>query len=357
MFISWCERRSCVVEAPGTPRLVGTAEANARAATKRKNRNEEECADGSFCSSVRASDFARTRLGKHRGRVTDPAGASVAGAQARATQEGTGFSRTATTDTEGLYVIPSLQPATYTLTVEAKGFSTSKESAITLLADQTLTVNVGLKLGITTEVVTVASNAVQVDTSTSVLKQVIEQQRISELPSTVATLRSSPYSWRVPSILPTAVPTKAQQRLFPALSPSQRMARGRIRSAINLTEAITLTNTRMSISLSIPDALQEFSVQTSNYSAEYGSNAGGVVNVITKSGTNNFHGDAFEFNRNPAFNAQNYFATPTTPDRVKRNQFGGTLGGPIIRDKTFFFGGYQRTAFRNLVLGSQNVVG
>ena len=106
-----------------------------------------------------------------------------------------------------------------------------------------------------------------------------------------------------------------------------------------------------------PDALQEFSVQTSNYSAEYGENAGGVVNVITKSGTNNFHGDAFEFVRNPVFNAQNFFATPTTPDRIKRNQYGGTVGGPIIRDKTFFFVGYQRTAFRNLVLGSSHVVG
>jgi hypothetical protein len=106
-----------------------------------------------------------------------------------------------------------------------------------------------------------------------------------------------------------------------------------------------------------PDALQEFSVQTSNYSAEYGENAGGVVNVITKSGSNSFHGDAFEFVRNPAFNAQNFFATPTTPDRIKRNQYGGTLGGPIIHDKTFFFAGYQRTAFRNLVLGSSSAVG
>jgi hypothetical protein len=106
-----------------------------------------------------------------------------------------------------------------------------------------------------------------------------------------------------------------------------------------------------------PDALQEFSVQTSNYSAEYGENAGGVVNVITKSGTNSFHSDAFEFVRNPVFNAQNYFATPTTPDRIKRNQYGGTFGGPVIHDKTFFFLGYQRTAFRNLVLGSAHVVG
>jgi len=106
-----------------------------------------------------------------------------------------------------------------------------------------------------------------------------------------------------------------------------------------------------------PDALQEFSVQTSNYSAEYGENAGGVVNVITKSGTNGFHGNAFEFVRNPTFNAENYFATPTTPDQIKRNQFGGTIGGPMIRNRTFFFAGYQRTAFRNVVLGSSMVVG
>src|SRR5260370_16029823 len=94
-----------------------------------------------------------------------------------------------------------------------------------------------------------------------------------------------------------------------------------------------------------PDALQEFSVQTSNYSAEYGQNAGGVVNVVTKSGTNMLHGDAFEFDRNAVFNARNFFAARR--DQLKRNQFGGTLGGPIIKDKLFFFGGYQGTRIRN----------
>src|SRR5438445_2328981 len=106
-------------------------------------------------------------LGSITGRVTDPGGAAVAGAQVTATQEGTGFSRSAMTDSDGLYVIPSLQPAAYSLSVEAKGFSTAKESGLTLLADQTLTVNVGLKLGMTTEVVTVTTTALQVDTATS----------------------------------------------------------------------------------------------------------------------------------------------------------------------------------------------
>src|SRR5438876_8026055 len=101
-----------------------------------------------------------------------------------------------------------------------------------------------------------------------------------------------------------------------------------------------------------PDALQEFSVQTSNYSAEYGQNAGAVVNVITKSGTNNFHGDVFEFLRNSVFNARNFFAPLNLKDngrdQLKRNQFGGTVGGPIIHDKTFFFAGFQGTRLRNV---------
>jgi hypothetical protein len=297
-------------------------------------------------------------LGSITGRVTDPAGASVAGAQVTATQEGTGFSRTATTDSEGLYVIPSLQPATYTLTVEAKGFSTSKESAVTLLADQTLTVNVGVKLGMTTEVVTVTSGALQVDTATSTLKQVIEQERISELPLNGRNAAQLTLLVAGAVNSPNGGADQGATKTFPgAVTYSANGARQDTISyqldGGNYVDEYTNVNQPFPF----PDALQEFSVQTSNYSAEYGENAGGVVNVITKSGTNSFHGDAFEFVRNPVFNAQNYFATPTTPDRIKRNQYGGTLGGPVIHDKTFFFLGYQRTAFRNLVLGSSHVVG
>ncbi|MCU1315665.1 MAG: TonB-dependent receptor, plug, partial [Candidatus Acidoferrum typicum] len=297
-------------------------------------------------------------LGSVVGRVTDPAGAAVAGAQITVTQEGTGFSRSAMSDPEGLYVIPSLQPAIYNLTVEAKGFSTSKESGVTLLADQTLTVNVSVKLGVTTEVVTVTGNALQVDTATSTLKQVIEQQRISELPLNGRNAAQLTLLVAGAVNSPNGGADQGATKTFPgAVTYSANGARQDTISyeldGGNYVDEYTNVNQPFPF----PDALQEFSVQTSNYSAEYGENAGGVVNVITKSGTNSFHGDAFEFVRNPAFNAQNFFATPTTPDRVKRNQYGGTLGGPIIHDKTYFFAGYQRTAFRNLVLGSSRVVG
>ncbi|HKV61283.1 MAG TPA: TonB-dependent receptor [Candidatus Acidoferrum sp.] len=303
--------------------------------------------------------FSRAQgLGSITGRVTDPAGASVAGAQITATQEGTGFSRTATSDAEGLYVIPSLQPATYTLTAEAKGFSTSKEIGLTLLADQTLTVNVGLKLGMTTEVVSVSVSAVQIDMATSTLKQVIEQERISELPLNGRNAAQLTLLVAGAVNSPNGGADQGATKTFPgAVTYSANGARQDTISyqldGGNYVDEYTNVNQPFPF----PDALQEFSVQTSNYSAEYGENAGGVVNVITKSGTNSFHGDAFEFVRNPVFNAQNFFATPTTPDRIKRNQYGGTFGGPIIHDKTFFFVGYQRTAFRNLVLGSSHVVG
>ncbi|MGC1418137.1 MAG: TonB-dependent receptor [Candidatus Acidiferrum sp.] len=297
-------------------------------------------------------------LGSILGRVTDPAGAGVAGAQVTATQQGTGFSRAATTDPDGLYVIPSLQPAVYTLTVEAKGFSISKQHDITLLADQSLTVNVDLKLGAVTEIVNVTSNAVQVDTSTSSLKQVIEQQRISELPLNGRNAAQLTLLVAGAVNSPNGGADQGATKTFP----------GAVTYSTNGTRQDTISYqldggnyvdeyTNVNQPFPFPDALQEFSVQTSNYSAEYGQNAGGVVNVITKSGTNSFHGDAFEFVRNPAFNAQNFFATPTTHDQIKRNQFGGTVGGPIIHDKTFFFAGYQRTTFRNLVLGSAHVVG
>jgi outer membrane receptor protein involved in Fe transport len=314
---------------------------------------------GVFFALLFAPAFSHAQgFGSILGRVIDPAGAGVAGAQVTATQEGTGFSRAATTDTEGLYVIPSLQPAVYNLTVEAKGFSTSKQIGITLLADQSLTVNMGLRLGAVTEVVTVTTNTIQVDTSTSTLKQVIEQQRIAELPLNGRNAAQLTLLVAGAVNSPNGGADQGATKTFPgAVTFSANGARQNSISyqldGGNYVDEYTNVNQPFPF----PDALQEFSVQTSNYSAEYGSNAGGVVNVITKSGTNNFHGDAFEFVRNPAFNAQNFFATPTTPDRVKRNQFGGTIGGPIIHDKTFFFGGYQRTAFRNLVLGSQNVPG
>src|SRR5690349_23217997 len=296
-------------------------------------------------------------LGSVVGTVTDPSGSAIGTASVKLQDAGTHLSRASATNTDGYYVIASVRPSRYFLIVEATGFSSSKQE-ITVLADQTLTVNVKLSIGSATETINVNAADLQVDTSTSTLKQVVEQERIVELPL------NGRNAAQLTLLTPGAVNAtnggadQGTTKTFPgAVTISANGARQNSISyqldGGNYVDEYTNVNQPFPF----PDALQEFSVQTSNYSAEYGSNAGGVVNVITKSGTNNFHGDAFEFVRNPVFNAQNWFATPTTPDRIKRNQFGGTFGGPILHDKMYFFAGYQRTAFRNLVLGSAKVVG
>ena len=198
----------------------------------------------------------------------------------------------------------------------------------------------------------------QVDTSTSTLGQVVERQRISGLPLNGRNVAQLVLT--VPGAVnaPNGGADQGATKTFPSAVTYSANGSRQAQISYQLDGGNYVDEyTNVNQPFPFPDALEEFSVQTSNYTAQYGQNAGAVVNVITKSGTNSFHGDAFWFVRNPAFNAQNFFATPTTHDQIKRNQFGGTMGGPIIREKIFFFGGYQRTAFRNVVLGSSKVVG
>jgi hypothetical protein len=370
-FNSWCEGRSCVVKAPGTPRQTGIVETYVASSPRGKREMKKNVLVVPF-ALLFAPLFSHAQgFGSIAGRVTDPSGAAVASARVVATQEGTAFSRTAVSDTAGLYVIPSLQPATYNLTVEAAGFSTSKEYNIKLLADQTLTVNFGLKLGTTTEIVTVTGSALQVDTSTSTLKHVMEEERLTELPLNGRNAASLTLTASGAVQAPNGGADQGTTKTFPgAVTFAVNGARQDMTSyqldGGNYVDEYTNVNQPFPF----PDALQEFSVQTSNYSAEYGQNAGAVVNVITKSGSNKFHGNVFEFVRNSVFNARNFFAPltarladgSTVPlkdkgrDQIKRNQFGGTFGGPIIHDKTFFFGAYQVTRFRNVGLPSTQTV-
>jgi len=315
-----------------------------------------------FLALFSAVSFAQG-LGSIVGTVSDPSGAILSGAKITATETGTGIARSTVTDAQGYYVIPSVKPADYNITVESQGFRTEKQQ-VSVLADQSLTVNVHLQLGAPTEIVEVTGTDLQVDTTTSTVKQVIEERRMVELPlngRNAATL-----TLLVPGVVnsPNGGADQGATKTFPGGVTYSSNGTRQNTIAYNLDGGNYIDEyTNVNQPFPFPDALQEFSVQTSNYSAEYGQNAGAVVNVITKSGTNSFHGDAFEFVRNPEFNAQNYFSTPATAtspavvDRIKRNQFGGTFGGPVIHDKAYFFAGYQRTAFRNLALGSSKVVG
>ena len=292
------------------------------------------------------------------GTVTDSSGAVLPNAKVKITEQATHQVRTTQSDAQGAYVVGSLPPSEYSVSAEASGFRTFNQNGVTLLADQRLTLNITLPVGSSSEVVEVTSQAAQVDTATSTLRQVVEGTRLAEMPlngRNVATLALT-----VPGVVnsPNGGADQGTTKTFP----------GAVTYSVNGTRQNSIAYsldggnyideyTNVNQPFPFPDALQEFSVQTSNFSAQYGQNAGAVVNVVTKSGTNSFHGDVFEFVRNPVFNAQNYFATPTTPDTNKRNQFGGTFGGPIIRNKTFFFAGYQRTLIRDQSPNSTKVVG
>jgi hypothetical protein len=219
-------------------------------------------------------------------------------------------------------------------------------------------VNLKLLVGTANETVVVQGDAAHVDTSTSTIGQVVEGERVTGLPLNGRNVAQLVLT--VPGAVnaPNGGADQGATKTFPSAVTYSTNGSRQAQISYQLDGGNYVDEyTNVNQPFPFPDALEEFSVQTSNYTAQYGQNAGAVVNVITKSGTNSYHGDAFWFVRNPAFNAQNYFATPTTRDQIKRNQFGGTFGGPIVHEKVFFFAGYQRTAFRNVVLGSSRVVG
>ena len=293
-------------------------------------------------------------LGRIIGTVTDQTGAVVPNTKVTALRNGTGETTTVQSDNAGVYVFPSLAPAQYTISGSAPGFSTYTASNAVLEADQALTVNIPLKIGNATETVTVTDAPPQIDTTTGTISEVIGTAQTNELPlngRNAATLTNL-----VAGVVaaPSAQADQGNTKTFPVaftISANGTMV-GQTNYLLDGANNVD-EYTNVNAPFPMPDALQEFSVQTSNYSAEYGQNAGGVVNIVTKSGTNKFHGDLFEFIRNRAFNAANYFSYVNgvkTVDPLKRNQFGGTIGGPIViphlyngSQRSYFFFGYQKT--------------
>lgn len=298
------------------------------------------------CCLLVAAAFATAGYGQGQGSivgtVTDRSGAVIPTATVKVVQTGTGLERAVSTNAQGYFVVTSLQPSQYAVIISSPGFETYSQSNVTLQADQTLTVNAMLQVGTAQQTVTVTAEPPQVNTTTGVLSQVVDQQRMIDMP----------LNGRNAATLTMLVAGAAQTTAGGVDQGATKTFPEGVTISINGAKQDQMTynldggnNTDIQTNINqpfpFPDALQEFSVQTSNYSARYGGNAGGVVNVVSKSGSNDFHGSAFEFLRNPVFNAHNYFSSSL--DTVKRHQFGGTLGGPIKKDKTFFFGGYQHT--------------
>jgi len=281
------------------------------------------------------------------GTVSDPSGAVITGAKVTVVQKGTGFTRTGLTSSTGAFNFPSMPTGTYTVTVQTPGFKQYVQDVV-MLADQTRNIDAKLQVGEATQQVTVEESAVAVNTVSQELSQVIEKSRVTDLPLNGRNAAD------LTLLVPGAI--SANSNNSGALQGDTKQIPGANAIAVNGARPDQIgynldgTNnedlmSNVNLPFPFPDALQEFSVQTNSFDAQYGNNAGAVVNVVTRSGTNKFHGDLFEFVRNREFNAKGYFADKKDP--LKRNQFGGTVGGPIFKDKTFFFAGWQKTIVRS----------
>jgi Carboxypeptidase regulatory-like domain/TonB-dependent Receptor Plug Domain len=298
-----------------------------------------------LCSSLASSQNV---TGSITGVVRDPSGSVVPSINVVATNEGTGARFQGTADTDGRYTIRALPIGVYSLTAETQGFKRFETRGIRLQVNEFARLDINLAIGATTETVTVSSRVVTVDTTTAVLKSVVDQKRIEDLP-----LNGRNPTQLMRLIVGTATDWRADTTsgtTYPGVRGGVSV-NGSRSNAVNYILDGAQNNDHYSNApnpMPNPDALNEFSVQTNNFSAEFGRQSGGIVNAVTKSGTNEFHGSGFWFVRNQAVNAANFFAPiingEKRQDGLKRNQFGGTVGGPISlpkiyngKDKTFFF--------------------
>ena len=281
------------------------------------------------------------------GRVTDESNAVLPGVTVTATQTATGFTRTVATDDAGSWVMPNLPTGPYKLEVSLQGFKTYAQTGIVLQVGAAPTINASLGVGNLEETVSVEAAAPLVDVRSSGISTVVEQERIVELPL---------QGRQVTDLIVLAGAAVETGR------PNNRSFQGGVNISVagGLAFGVAYTldgavhndpQNSGGLPLPFPDALQEFRVATSGLSAQSGMHSAASVNAVTKSGTNRFSGNAFEFLRDKRFNARSPFAAigpdgKRRDDGLKRNQFGGTVGGPIVRDTLFFFAGYQGTRTR-----------
>ncbi len=282
------------------------------------------------------------------GRVTDESGAVLPGVTVTAVQTATGLTRSSVTDDTGSYFFSTLPTGPYRLEVALQGFKTYVQTGIVLQVGATPTINASLALGSLEESVTVEAAAPIVDVRSAGISSVVENERIVELPL---------QGRQVTDLLVlagAAVQTGVPGRGVPG-GVFISVGGGLVNGVAYTLDGANHNNMQSNANLPLPfpDALQEFRVGTSGLSAQNGMHSGASVNAVTKSGTNRFTGNAFEFLRDRHFNAKSPFALigpdgKRVDDGLRRNQFGGTLGGPIVREKLFFFGAYQGTATRQV---------
>jgi len=284
------------------------------------------------------------------GVVTDPSGAVIPGAHATIIDANTGTTTGAQANDQGVYVISNLQPGAYSLRVEAPGFQGVEQKGIVIQVGQFMTVNVAMKMGTEIQQVVVTTQPALVGTNSQTVSYAITPQLTGQLPlngrNVLQLLALAPDA---SAHNPAADNYSNEMATRPETAGS-----GFVTASGEARENSTTyyldggldedTYTDVANVFPNPDAVEEFTVDTNSYNAKFGGRGGAVVNAVTRGGTNNIHGSLFEYLRNGYVNASNYFAT--SPDTLKRNQFGFSVGGPVLKDKLFWFGSWQRTTFR-----------
>ena len=292
------------------------------------------------------SGLVRAQTSQISGIIRDPSGSAIPGAAIKGTQTATGVTRETTSGTDGGYVFPDLPIGPYQLEVSKEGFTKYVQTGIVLQVATNPTINVSLQVGAVSEQVVVQADATQVETRTTAIGSVVTNQQVLEMPLNgrdphelifLAGMANFPGAGSYNSI-----------RNYPTVVIS--VAGGNADGITFLLDGSMWMDphNNLSMPLPFPDALQEFKVETSTMPAQYGFLPTATVNAVTKSGTNEYHGDLFEFVRNGDLNARDFFASAR--DSLKRNQFGGVIGGPVLprfRDKLFFFAGVQKTSLRS----------
>ncbi|MGH9439930.1 MAG: carboxypeptidase regulatory-like domain-containing protein, partial [Terriglobia bacterium] len=285
------------------------------------------------------------------GTVTDPTGAVIPNAGLSIQNTATGVVRTVTTDASGFYSAPNLQPGSYKVTVTAKGFATTVESKITLSVGAQQTLNVAMKVGQTSQTLTVTGAAPTVQLASSTLSAQVTGTTVRQLPlngrdwTQLATLQPGINSVVTQATTNSATANRTNRGFGNQLSDSGHSPYENNYRVDGISVNDYSNGSPGSVigeDLGV-DAIGEFSVVTTNYSAAYGRVSGAVINAITKSGTNQIHGSAYEFLRNSSLDAANFFDNYGNISKppFRRNQFGASIGGPIQKDKTFYFGDYE----------------
>ncbi len=298
-----------------------------------------------FCLLTGTGAFGQRTTGRLRGQILDPSGGAVANAQVTVTNQQTGVTVTITTTSAGTYELPSVLPGLYRVSVEAKGFRNLVKKDLPVLADQDNVADAQLELGSASETVEVVAGSVAVQTSSSTLNNNFNAKDVTELPGAAGTLNGSPLNLAV--LAPNVV---AQ----PGGVTGTGGAVGGTRPRDNNFTVDGVDDNNLGVtgnnSTVIPDAVAEFALTTNQFSAEYGHSAGGQFSLITKTGTNNWHGSGEWYNQNRNYNSldnltKDAIAGGTIPRQpaFDNNRFGGTVGGPLIKNKWFIFGAYEYT--------------